>query len=135
MMQSISQSVWATVTKLKYRHPTQMKCLRNKQKQKGSFQYPGKPIRGYQKARRKNVSFPRAEWMNLPRPCGRGIFSTRFVGSEIPPKRKHFRFHPRAYARGISRRGIILRGLTCNKVGPLKEHSSTRFGNFLPPPF
>jgi len=42
--------------------------------------------------------------MKLPRPYGRGIFSLRFVGSGIPPKRKHLRFHPWAYAPGVSRK-------------------------------
>jgi len=58
--------------------------------------------------------------MKLPRAYARGIFSPRFVGSEIPPKRKILRVaysaeaaasaakagHPRAYARGFPRRGI-----------------------------
>ena len=48
--------------------------------------------------------------MKLPRAYARGIFSHRFVGSEIPPKRKTLRFHPRAYAHGFSRRGIKYKG-------------------------
>ena len=44
--------------------------------------------------------------MKLPWAYARGIFVPRFVGSEIPPKRKYLHFHPRAYARGFSRRGI-----------------------------
>src|SRR3990167_11524663 len=44
--------------------------------------------------------------MKLPRPHGRGIFSLRFVGSGIPPKRKTLRYNPRAHAPGVSRRGI-----------------------------
>ena len=43
--------------------------------------------------------------LSLPKDA-RGIFSQRFVGSEIPPKRNSLRFQPRAYARGFSRRGI-----------------------------
>src|SRR3989344_3485688 len=46
--------------------------------------------------------------MKLPRAYARGIFVPRFVGSEIPPKRKYLHFHPRAYAQGFSRRGITL---------------------------
>ena len=64
--------------------------------------------------RRETTGFPKntspdfavLDQMKLPRPYGRGIFSPRFVGSGIPPKRKTLRSHPRAYARGISRRGI-----------------------------
>ena len=44
--------------------------------------------------------------MKLPRAHARGIFPQRFVGSEIPPKRKTLRVHPQAHARGFSRRGI-----------------------------
>ena len=44
--------------------------------------------------------------MKLPRAHAPGIFSLRFVGSKIPPKRKLFRIHPRTCVRGFLRRGI-----------------------------
>ena len=44
--------------------------------------------------------------MKLPRPDGRDIFSPRFVGSGIPPKRIRLRSDLRANALGVSRRGI-----------------------------
>ena len=47
--------------------------------------------------------------MKLPRAHARGIFSLRFVGSEIPPKRKLLRIHPRTCVRGFLRRGIKIK--------------------------
>ena len=44
--------------------------------------------------------------MKLQRAYAHGIFSPRFVGSKIPPKRNTLRLHPQAYAHGFSRRGI-----------------------------
>jgi len=44
--------------------------------------------------------------MKLPQAYARGIFSARFVGSEISPKRKNFRIHSRSYDRGFLRRLI-----------------------------
>lgn len=44
--------------------------------------------------------------MKLPRAHARGIFSPCFVGSEIHPKRKLLRIHPRTYVRGFLRRRI-----------------------------
>src|SRR3990167_7933243 len=47
-----------------------------------------------------------SKYMKQPRLHSRGIFSLRFVGSGIPPKRKTLRCNPRTHAPGVSRRGI-----------------------------
>jgi ribosomal protein L4 len=44
--------------------------------------------------------------MKLPRANAQGIFSPRFVGSGIPPKRKTLRSDSQADTLGVSRRGI-----------------------------
>ncbi len=47
-----------------------------------------------------------AKFMKLPRAYARGIFSLSLRRERNPSEAKLLRFHPRAYARGFSRRGI-----------------------------
>ncbi|TSC89005.1 MAG: hypothetical protein G01um10145_714 [Microgenomates group bacterium Gr01-1014_5] len=62
--------------------------------------------------------------MKLPRPDGRGIFSPRFVGSGIPPKRIRLRSDLRAntlvcFAKGDNSCRIQIMGLESRDANPL----------------
>ncbi len=62
-----------------------------------------------------------------------GVSSPRcFVGSEIPPKQKSLRIHPRAYARGFLRRGIRDGNNTIGeeKLGGYKNIYRIRIGDY-----